>query len=190
MTLADGSTSTWPVVVVAKAFGVSGHLHLPLRSVRGQLSWAEAEPGRPLDAIVCREGYVTPARDGRHIVGATFQRDDADLNPRDEDDETNRWRLGRLVPGWGDQPLTSARVSVRAATPDRLPLVGALAPGLFASLGHGSRGLTCAPLGGELLASMVCGEPLPLPRDLVRRLDPLRFGDVASHPARVNMSDD
>lgn len=190
VTLADGSTSTWPVVVVANAFGVSGHIHLPLRHVRGQLSWAEAEPGRPLDAIVCREGYVTPGRDGRHIVGATFQRDDADLNPRDEDDETNRWRLGRLVPGWGDQPLTSARVSVRAATPDRLPLVGALAPGLFASLGHGSRGLTCAPLGGELLASMVCGEPLPLPRDLVRRLDPLRFGDVASHPARVKVSDD
>ena len=190
VTLADGSSSAWPLVIVANAFGVSGHLRLPLRHVRGQLSWAEADAGRPLDAIVCREGYVTPALDGRHIVGATFQRDDADLAPRDEDDETNRWRLGRLVPGWGDQPLTSARVSVRAATPDRLPLVGALAPGLFASLGHGSRGLTCAPLCGELLASMVCGEPLPLPRDLVRRLDPLRFGELASHPERVKVSDD
>lgn len=190
VTLADGSSSTWPLVVVANAFGVSGHLHLPLRHVRGQLSWAEAEPGRPLDAIVCREGYVTPALDGRHIVGATFQRDDADLAARDEDDETNRWRLSRLVPGWGDQPLTSARVSVRSATPDRLPLVGALAPGLFASLGHGSRGLTCAPLCGELLASMVCAEPLPLPRDLVRRLDPLRFGELASRPERVKVSDD
>ena len=190
VTLADGSSCTWPLVIVANAFGVSGHLHLPLRHVRGQLSWAEADAARPLDAIVCREGYVTPALDGRHIVGATFQRDDADLAPRDEDDETNRWRLSRLVPGWGDQPLTSARVSVRAATPDRLPLVGALAPGLFASLGHGSRGLTCAPLCGELLASRVCGEPLPLPRDLVRRLDPLRFGELASHPERVKVSDD
>jgi tRNA 5-methylaminomethyl-2-thiouridine biosynthesis bifunctional protein len=57
-------------------------------------------------------------------------------------------------------------------------LAGELAPGLYASLGHGSRGLTCAPLCGELIASMACGEPLPLSRDLVRRLDPGRFGSV------------
>jgi hypothetical protein len=40
------------------------------------------------------------------------------------------------------------------------------------------------------LASRVCGEPLPLPRDLVCRLDPLRFGELASHPERVKVSDD
>jgi len=185
----DGTASEWPSVVVANAFGVSGHLRLPCRHVRGQLSWAEAEPGQPLGAIVCREGYVTPPVDGRHIVGATFQRDDADLAPRDEDDETNRWRLARLLPGWEARALHPARVSVRAATPDRLPLVGELAPGLYASLGHGSRGLTCAPLCGELLASMVCGEPLPLPRDLARRLDPLRFGDIESDEITVRSTD-
>ena len=178
VTLDDGNCADWPLVIVANAFGVSGHLHIPFRQVRGQLSWADAEPGRALGAIVCREGYVTPAIQGRHIVGATFQRDDADLAPRDEDDETNRWRLARLLPGWEARQLHAARVSVRAATPDRLPLVGRLAPGLYASLGHGSRGLTCAPLCGELLASMVCGEPLPLPRELLRRLDPLRFGEI------------
>lgn len=178
----DGTTTNWPLVVVASAFGVDGHRALPLRHVRGQLSAAAAaaEPAGALRAIVCREGYVTPAIDGRHIVGATFQRDDADLAPRDADDEANRWRLARLLPGWEARELHAARVSVRSATPDRLPLVGALAPGLYASLGHGSRGLTCAPLCGEMLASMVCGEPLPLPRDLVRRLDPLRFGEIGA----------
>ena len=181
VTTEDGATSTWPLVVVASAFGVDGHRALPLRYVRGQLSAAAAEPAGTLRAIVCREGYVTPAIDGQHIVGATFQRDDADLAPRDEDDETNRWRLARLLPGWESRQLRAARVSVRAATPDRLPLVGELAPGLFASLGHGSRGLTCAPLCGELLASLVCDEPLPLPRDLARRLDPLRFGQIRAN---------
>jgi len=168
-------------VVVANGFGIAGHRTLPLRRVRGQLSWAAQSPDRELSAIVCREGYVTPAIDGQHIVGATFQRDDADLAPREEDDETNRWRLARLLPGWESRQLRAARVSVRAATPDRLPLVGELAPGLFASLGHGSRGLTCAPLCGELLASLVCDEPLPLPRDLARRLDPLRFGQIRAN---------
>ena len=178
LTLDDGTAAEWPLVVVANAFGVSGHLSLPLRQVRGQLSWAAAREDHTLKAVVCREGYVTPSVEGRHIVGATFQRDEADLAPRDADDAANQWRLGRLLPGWGEQALRAARVSVRAATPDRLPLVGLLAPGLYASLGHGSRGLTCAPLCGELLASMVCGEPLPLPRALVRRLDPCRFGAV------------
>ena len=190
VTLDDGTTSDWPLVVVTNAFGVSGHIPLPLRQVRGQLSWAEAGDGEALRAIVCREGYVTPAVDSRHIVGATFQRDDADLAPRDEDDRTNQWRLSRLLPDWADRPLMAARVSVRAATPDRLPLVGLLAPGLHASLGHGSRGLTCAPLCGELIASMVCGEPLPLPRDLVRRLDPSRFGKIQTQPTDVRGSED
>jgi tRNA 5-methylaminomethyl-2-thiouridine biosynthesis bifunctional protein len=142
-----------------------------------------------LGAIVCREGYVTPAIHGRHIVGATFQRDDTDLAPRAEDDETNRWRLARLLPEWEARQLQAACVSVRAATPDRLPLVGRLALGLYASLGHGSRGLTCAPLCGELLASMVCGEPLPLPRDLVRRIDPLRFGDIEAAERTAQSTD-
>ena len=171
----SGVGETWPCVVVANAFGLDALPVLPLRMVRGQLSRAALVPGRELHAIVCREGYVTPAFDGQHIVGATFQRDDADLAPRHEDDITNAWRLAQLLPGWAGEALRPARVSVRAATPDRLPLVGQLGPDLYASLGHGSRGLTCAPLCGELLASQVCGEPLPLPRDLVARLAPLRF---------------
>jgi tRNA 5-methylaminomethyl-2-thiouridine biosynthesis bifunctional protein len=185
----DGSSADWPLVIVANAFGVSGHLPIPCRRVRGQLSWAGAEPSQALGAIVCREGYVTPAIHGRHIVGATFQRDDTDLAPRAEDDETNRWRLARLLPEWEARQLQAACVSVRAATPDRLPLVGRLALGLYASLGHGSRGLTCAPLCGELLASMVCGEPLPLPRDLVRRIDPLRFGDIEAAERTAQSTD-
>jgi tRNA 5-methylaminomethyl-2-thiouridine biosynthesis bifunctional protein len=178
VTLADGSASEWGLVVVANAFGVAGHTAFPLRPVRGRLSWAEGRGNEGAAGDRLPRGYVMPATQGRHMVGATFQRDDADLAPRDEDDRTNQWRLARLLPAWGDRPLQPARVSVRAATPDRLPLVGMLAPGLYASLGHGSRGLTCAPLCGELVASMACGEPLPLPRDLVRRLDPFRFGPV------------
>lgn len=186
----DGDSEVWPLVVLANAFALAGHRPLPLRRVRGQLSWVAQRSETALRAVVCREGYVTPAVGGRHLVGATFQRDDVDLGARDADDRANEWRLARLLPGWVDRACSAARVSLRAATPDRLPLVGALAPGLYASLGHGSRGLTCAPLCGELLASMVCGEPWPLPRELVRRLDPLRFGEIESQPAAVQTADD
>jgi tRNA 5-methylaminomethyl-2-thiouridine biosynthesis bifunctional protein len=41
--------------------------------------------------------------------------------------------------------------------------------------GLGSRGLLWAPLGAELLASRLAGDPSPLPRDLAGALSPRRF---------------
>jgi len=41
--------------------------------------------------------------------------------------------------------------------------------------GLGSRGLLWAPLGAELLACELEGEPLPLPRDLAGAISPRRF---------------
>jgi len=61
--------------------------------------------------------------------------------------------------------------NARAAVPVRAPWV----PGLYVSTGHGSRGLSSAPLAGELIASQACDEPPPLPRPLARALAPARF---------------
>jgi tRNA 5-methylaminomethyl-2-thiouridine biosynthesis bifunctional protein len=75
---------------------------------------------------------------------------------------------------------------------DRLPLIGALPdagachpgaparnfprlPGLFGAFAYASRGLTWATLGGELIASVVEGEPLPIEGDLADAIDPARF---------------
>ena len=94
------------------------------------------------------------------------------------------------------------RVGLRATTPDRLPLVGALpwhpdrlaaAPpdraeqvrmlprertvhgGLYIMGGMGSRGLTWSMLAGDLLAHWVCGTPCPVEAELRDALDPARF---------------
>jgi hypothetical protein len=40
---------------------------------------------------------------------------------------------------------------------------------------YASRGLVWAALAGEMLASLIEGEPLPLERDLANALDPGRF---------------
>jgi tRNA 5-methylaminomethyl-2-thiouridine biosynthesis bifunctional protein len=59
---------------------------------------------------------------------------------------------------------------------DRLPAVGGLGvPGLYALTGLGSRGMTWSALAAEVLASQICGEPLPVEADLVAALDPRRF---------------
>ncbi|MDV6251574.1 bifunctional tRNA (5-methylaminomethyl-2-thiouridine)(34)-methyltransferase MnmD/FAD-dependent 5-carboxymethylaminomethyl-2-thiouridine(34) oxidoreductase MnmC [Vibrio sp. EA2] len=48
-------------------------------------------------------------------------------------------------------------------------------PNLFCFLGLGSRGLSSAPLMAELLASQICGDPLPLPVDVLAQLHPSRM---------------
>jgi tRNA 5-methylaminomethyl-2-thiouridine biosynthesis bifunctional protein len=71
-------------------------------------------------------------------------------------------------------PLGS-RASVRAATPDRLPLAGRLEDGTFVLGGLGGRGFTWAPLLAEHVAALALGAPSPLPRDLAALVDPARF---------------
>ena len=48
-------------------------------------------------------------------------------------------------------------------------------PNLFCFLGLGSRGLSSAPLMAEVLASQICGDPLPLPVDVLAELHPSRM---------------
>jgi tRNA 5-methylaminomethyl-2-thiouridine biosynthesis bifunctional protein len=64
----------------------------------------------------------------------------------------------------------------RTTVADRLPVAGMSAvDGLAFLTGLGSRGLLWAPLGAELVASELCGDPLPLPRDQAGAISPRRF---------------
>lgn len=81
------------------------------------------------------------------------------------------------------------RASLRATTPDRLPIVGRLAAGLWVSTGHGARGLTWSAWLAEYLASRIEDTPSPLPADLAEALRPERFDEraakkLARKPAR------
>jgi tRNA 5-methylaminomethyl-2-thiouridine biosynthesis bifunctional protein len=78
-------------------------------------------------------------------------------------------------------PLIGAMPDVDAARAQRSRLSGAQltdlprCPGLYCASAYASRGLIWAALAGELLASLIEGEPLPLEGDLADALDPGRF---------------
>jgi len=175
--LSDGSHLNAARVVLADAFGALSPVPLAVDKARGQLSTLAARQGQEIKKIVCRDGYITPAVNGAHTIGATIQYDDDDPSARYSDDEENFHRLERLLPGFAAsaQALKSSRVSWRSTTQDRLPLVGKITEGLYVSLGHGSRGIACAPLCAEFLAALMLDEPLPAGREWLSRLDPLRF---------------
>jgi tRNA 5-methylaminomethyl-2-thiouridine biosynthesis bifunctional protein len=131
------------------------------------------------------DGYIAPLAEGGYCVGATFQHDDGERAPRIEDHRQNLARLEALLPGFGrglEAASLDGRVAWRATTPDRSPIFGALRPGLCVATGLGSRGLLWAPLGAELIAAQLNGEPLPIERELVAALSPLRFARD-KHPA-------
>lgn len=188
---------------------VRGLEWLPLQPIRGQTTdLASGGPLKNLRAALCHKGYIAPARNGEHCIGATFGLKDPDSRLREEDHRENLARLAAAVPDYRgelsamDTHTLGGRVGYRCATPDYLPLVGAVperqaflrdygqlrknarqiihstgeyVPGLYLNTGHGSRGLTSTPIAAEMLASQLCGEPPPLDRELCRALAPARF---------------
>jgi tRNA 5-methylaminomethyl-2-thiouridine biosynthesis bifunctional protein len=151
----------------------------PLQSVRGQASWADGVAAPEPTAF---GGYAIPTRDGV-LFGATHDRDDEDEAVRADDHRRNLDLLSKGLPdlaaSLADAPLRG-RARRRAATPDRMPLAGAVpgANGLFVLGGLGSRGFCTAPLLAEHVAAMVVAAPSPLPADLAAMVDPGRFSRI------------
>ncbi|MBW8812241.1 MAG: FAD-dependent 5-carboxymethylaminomethyl-2-thiouridine(34) oxidoreductase MnmC [Caulobacterales bacterium] len=155
---------------------------LPLQPVRGQTSWAAGLAAPPAAAW---GGYAVPTRDGV-LFGATHDRDDAADDLRAADHDRNRATLAAGLPGLAarlEGASLDGRAAVRAVTPDRLPLAGAVGePGLFALTGFGSRGFSLAPLLAEHVAALAVGAPSPLTRSGADLVDPGRFARRARKP--------
>lgn len=171
-----------PVAVLANAFDakrLAPSTQLSLSAVRGQLSYLPPSPARALEVIVSGSGYVAPIPGGGHCIGATYQHDDADAAVRAADHRENLARAESMLPGFatGLHPMDlEGWTGFRATVTDRLPIYGATEEeGLFTATGLGSRGLLWAPLGAELLACALEGEPLPLSRDFAGAISPRRF---------------
>ena len=125
------------IVILANSFGASTlkqTAHLPLRSVRGQVSYVPVtEKSQKLKYALNYEGYTAPARDGFHCVGATFHPKAKHSTLEQEDQITN---LNNLTTGLksfasainADRQKNNVdlkgRVGFRCQTPDYLPMLG------------------------------------------------------------------
>ena len=203
----DGRQWHAPNLVVAAGHQLPALLpfaELPLYPVRGQVSHVPTTAGlSQLKTVLCYDGYLTPAHNGAHCIRASYGRNQTDLAYRTDEQEQNRARLQACVPQqrWPaevDVSGAQARVGVRCASRDHLPVAGPVArlaaladhdvhapadqqsalplhAGLYVLGALGSRGLCSAPLCGELVASEICGDPLPLAADLLEALHPARY---------------
>lgn len=109
---------------------------LPLKRIRGQITRLPASPESvALRTVVCAEGYVAPAREGEHTLGASFNFDSDDLTPSSAEHASNLGLLReisadlaeRLQADTVDVETLQGRAAFRCTSPDYLPIVGPLA---------------------------------------------------------------
>jgi tRNA 5-methylaminomethyl-2-thiouridine biosynthesis bifunctional protein len=76
-----------------------------------------------------------------------------------------------------DRGGISGRASMRVVTKDRMPIAGQIPEiaDLYVLGALGSRGFSTASICAEVIASMACGDPMPLERELLDLIAPMRF---------------
>ena len=178
--------------------------HLELRPARGQLSYYKAnQQSSQLKVPLSFEAYLMPENNGLHVSGASFELDDHTTELRDKEFQENFQDIKHWFKDlFENNDISGGRASVRAVTSDRLPIVGHVIdydkalkdyadlhkgkapssyplaetlPGLFVNTGYGARGFSSAFLCSELLATMICDEPLPVSSRVRYALDSSRF---------------
>lgn len=171
--------------------------NLPIRPVRGQISLLQAGTLENLQHVVCEKGYVLPPQQGVLCTGATFDQSDHSANIKESDNAANIDQLNSMMhTNFQAHELIGSRASVRATTPDHIPIQGPLVrasacgketvscPGLSVLLGLGSRGFTTAPWLAHAVACNILGKPLPFGERIAKATGTRRFLQRAQ--ARTN----
>jgi glycine oxidase len=175
-------------VVVLAAGAWSGALHPALagavRPVKGEILRLAARPGslpppvRTVRALVRgRAVYLVP-RPGGLVLGATQY--EAGFDPavtvagvRDLLTDAEA-----VLPGIAEYAVLECAAGFRAGSPDNLPVLGWLEPGVLAATGHSRNGLLLAPITADAVLALLSGEAVPEP---ARAADPGRFEHTGGH---------
>jgi tRNA 5-methylaminomethyl-2-thiouridine biosynthesis bifunctional protein len=133
---ADSGLEPAEAVVLANSVDIrmfSQSAWLPLSPRRGQISVIPAsERSSRLRCVVSHDGYIIPAINGEHVIGATFDHIEDAVPAPDQpadtaDDARNLAHLEARFPGLLEPDrILSGRASLRAMTTDHLPLVGSV----------------------------------------------------------------
>jgi glycine oxidase len=140
----------------------------PVSPRKGQMLMVALPASLPLrDVIRTPEIYIVPRtlgpRAGNAVIGATIERVGFDTTTHTVDLAHLRSLAAKLLPSLTDEnlaPVISQWAGLRPATPDELPLLGAL-PSLsnqFLATGHYRNGILLAPATAHLMAQIVLGE--------------------------------
>jgi len=179
-------------------------LEFPVEAVRGQVAvlsanQASSQIKKTRNAAV----HITPAIDGKHYLGATYDRGSNITTATQEDSKVLLQSLSDIYPEmFSEDDCCDTWVGFRTISKDRVPIVGAVPDvsfydeeyadirhgsntriyhgaayldGLYISAAHGSRGFTSSFLSAEIVASLIDGTPMPVSKKVLDYLSPSRF---------------
>ena len=169
--------------------------------VRGQINaFKQTAESAQLKTLICSDHYLSPAVDGWHVIGTTYAPNDMNASISDADTRENlnalRTMSADIYQNINVQAM-QGRVAWRSQTRDYMPLAGQLVheeqlrakpprynanpadlpwlEGLFVNAGHGSKGMTTAPICAELIANLATKNTPHINPELASKLNPSRF---------------
>jgi glycine/D-amino acid oxidase-like deaminating enzyme len=192
--LADGSRiSAGRTVSATGPWSPSLTPGLPVRKRKGHLVITERYPGFVRHQIV-ELGYlksahsvsqdsvafnVQPRRTGQVLIGSSRQFDAPDTAIDQAILDRMLHRALEYMPGLGQLQATRVWTGHRAATPDKLPLIGpsVVSDKIWLATGHEGLGITTSLATGRLVADLLLGRPAEIP---ATPYSPSRFAPGAS----------
>ncbi|HEY0960930.1 MAG TPA: bifunctional tRNA (5-methylaminomethyl-2-thiouridine)(34)-methyltransferase MnmD/FAD-dependent 5-carboxymethylaminomethyl-2-thiouridine(34) oxidoreductase MnmC [Pseudomonadales bacterium] len=188
------ATSTLDVARVVLCNGADLHLfpqtrHYPVIGNRGQVDVYAALEAPRVRTILCGQGYVLPAMDGRQSIGGSYYVGDSSeqaIGARTREHLDFAAQLNpALAMAFAENTPQLQRQGIRCVTPDRMPLAGPARrspedgggkyAGLYLNVGHGSHGLTRTPFCAAWLASLFNLTPPPFADELAQLVLPKRY---------------
>jgi glycine oxidase len=168
------------VVVAAGSWSgnidIDGVARVPVRPIRGQLLQLTSNAPELNRIVWGRRCYLVPAGAGSVLVGATVE--DAGFDERTTVAGVRDLLDSAcdLVPSLWHAAFVAARVGLRPATADEMPIIGRSGrmPGLVYATGHYRNGILMAPLTARVVADLILDnrdDPLLAPAS------PQRFGE-------------
>ncbi|MEV0268468.1 glycine oxidase ThiO [Hamadaea sp. NPDC050747] len=145
------------VTVVAAGCGTAALTGLPIHPVRGET--LRLRGGPTLTHLIRgyvhgRHVYLVPRSDGEIVVGATST-EETDPRPSAGGVHELLSDAIALVPGVREAVFAEVSVGFRPATPDNLPIVDVVRPGLVVAAGHYRNGIALTPWTAERVVTLV-----------------------------------
>lgn len=170
-TTAESTVECDVVLIAAGAHSRGLHPGLAgvVRPVKGEILRLRARPGtlpppaRTVRALVSgRPVYLVPRGDGSLVLGATQHEVGYDTEVTAGGVRDLIADAERVLPGVGEYALLESAAGLRAGSPDNVPVIGWLEPGVLVAAGHHRNGLLLAPTTADAVVALAGGGAGPL----------------------------
>ncbi|HYX53722.1 MAG TPA: glycine oxidase ThiO [Candidatus Limnocylindrales bacterium] len=130
----------------------------PVRPRKGQMLYVRPENTMLIQHVVrAADAYIVPRSSGKILIGATVEDVGFDKRVDPATIQQLHQAASRYLPQVAKAEIISSWAGLRPGTPDDLPIMGQIEPGMFVASGHFRNGILLAPITAKLMADLISG---------------------------------